>query len=54
MNSLAASPFKNVFKKAELEFDYETNFIRLDEKDGMESKLYIQGTVGNSESKIVD
>jgi hypothetical protein len=49
MNSLSLSPFKNLFKKAELEFDYETNYLRIEEKEGLETKLYISG-IYNTES----
>lgn len=49
MNSF--SPFKNVYKKADLEFDYETNHIRIeDSKEGMETKLHIYNKLTKSDS----
>lgn len=49
MNSV--SPFKNVFKKAELVFDYETNDIKCEE-EGIETKLFIFNKLLKTDSHI--
>lgn len=53
MNSSTASAFKEVFKKADLEFDYETNNIRLEESQGLEGKLYVSGIYNTESSEFI-
>ena len=50
-NDAAISLFKNVLKKADLEFDYETSKVRIDEKESMDTKVYITNSFTKNESK---